>query len=561
MTSTVSTTTFPPAITKNFVAILSITAIWLIMAILINPVGNFPLNDDWAYAASVKEIINGHFVMPDWSAANIIYQLLWGAVFSKVLGFSYTVLRISTLVLGLLGVLYSYKILRQLGQSNTTSLIAALTLAVNPVYLASSYTFMTDVPFFALSTLALFHFLRAVQQDKWTDIALGTLFAISALLIRQVGFAIPLAFAISYLVGKKISKNVLLKGLTPLILCVLIQSGFKFWLDWSDQTPSMFGHQILLIKKTLSLPLLEVFTIYIKNSYAIFMNIALFTLPILLICMSNNPIKLSARKKIILVGLAVLLYSLLKFKFPLIGNVFNKNGIGPLLHHGSVGSHLPYGIKKMWKVIGFFAIFSGFFMLYIVKKNLSNMLTSVRNLNYMSVRIPILFASATAIYLIPMIASPGIFDRYLLLPILTAALFFLSCSDSSHIDHLHLKRTSIVALLLISICGLLSTAMMHDYLNWNRVRWQALSDLLDKNNIAPSRIDGGFEFNGAYLYSNEKAKPDNPKGWWVIDNEYLIAYNQDGPLTETEGYSVKAQYPTNVWLSFSPRNIFILHRE
>ena len=46
------------------------------------------------------------------------------------------------------------------------------------------------------------------------------------------------------------------------------------------------------------------------------------------------------------------------------------------------------------------------------------------------------------------------------------------------------------------------TAMLtHDYLAWNRVRWQALDQLVRAENIAPSRIDGGFEFNGQHHYA------------------------------------------------------------
>jgi len=113
--------------------------------------------------------------------------------------------------------------------------------------------------------------------------------------------------------------------------------------------------------------------------------------------------------------------------------------------------------------------------------------------------------------------------------------------------------------LLIGTIGMISIAMVHDYLSWNRARWEALSDLVVKQGITPNRIDGGFEFNGAYLYSKSNTKPD-AKGWWVVDNEYLIANNKE-ELIATEGYAVQAQYPTNSWLSFSPNNIFVLHKQ
>ena len=54
--------------------------------------------------------------------------------------------------------------------------------------------------------------------------------------------------------------------------------------------------------------------------------------------------------------------------------------------------------------------------------------------------------------------------------------------------------------------GILTIGATHDYLSWNRVRWQALHNLMQEPQISPNDIDGGFEFNGWYLYDYKYKK-------------------------------------------------------
>jgi hypothetical protein len=84
---------------------LLLALIWTFMVIVVNPVGNFPLNDDWAYGYSVQALVeNGQLRFSDWTASNLFGQVLWGALFCLPFGFSFTALRLSTAVLGFVGV-------------------------------------------------------------------------------------------------------------------------------------------------------------------------------------------------------------------------------------------------------------------------------------------------------------------------------------------------------------------------------------------------------------------------------------------------------------------------
>jgi hypothetical protein len=58
------------------------------MVILVNPIGDFPLNDDWAYGWTVKTLLEtGVFQLSDWTATNILPQALWELYFVSLLDF------------------------------------------------------------------------------------------------------------------------------------------------------------------------------------------------------------------------------------------------------------------------------------------------------------------------------------------------------------------------------------------------------------------------------------------------------------------------------------------
>lgn len=55
--------------------------VWIICVVLINPVGDFPLNDDWAYGLPAEVLVKEHvFKLTDWQAAALVTQLGWGAL-------------------------------------------------------------------------------------------------------------------------------------------------------------------------------------------------------------------------------------------------------------------------------------------------------------------------------------------------------------------------------------------------------------------------------------------------------------------------------------------------
>jgi hypothetical protein len=111
----------------DIINVLLIFGVWVAMVILVNPIGDFPLNDDWAYGRAVQSVVEkGDFQLSGWTATNLFSQVFWGALFCLPFGFSFTALRFSTLTLGLIGILSTYGLLRELNQNYKISLLGAL---------------------------------------------------------------------------------------------------------------------------------------------------------------------------------------------------------------------------------------------------------------------------------------------------------------------------------------------------------------------------------------------------------------------------------------------------
>jgi hypothetical protein len=193
-------------------------------AFLIYPFGNHPFHDDWTYAWSVENLLNsGDLRFLDWSIHYPVTQILWGTLFSLPFGFSFSALRVSTVVLAWLGAMAFYGTLRELGRTRTESLTATLVLIGNPVVFVLSFSFMTDVPFLSVANISFFFLVRAVLQKSSLQLWVGCVFAASAFLIRQIAIAIPLSLILYALLTPSYrSWKYILPPLTVSIVLALI---------------------------------------------------------------------------------------------------------------------------------------------------------------------------------------------------------------------------------------------------------------------------------------------------------------------------------------------------
>jgi len=86
--------------TLDLACLCIIVAGWLGLLLLIPPQHEYPIIDDWIYARSVQhQVETGAFQMPGQSQASLVGLTLWGTIWVRLFGFSFTTLTYSTLVL------------------------------------------------------------------------------------------------------------------------------------------------------------------------------------------------------------------------------------------------------------------------------------------------------------------------------------------------------------------------------------------------------------------------------------------------------------------------------
>ena len=90
--------------------VAALLLIWAVAVYIVDPVGEFMVNDDFAYTIALEKLSNEKTLGPTWLGPKgfgggpaLIAHLLWGKLFSKVFGNSFTILRISVLVVAVMG--------------------------------------------------------------------------------------------------------------------------------------------------------------------------------------------------------------------------------------------------------------------------------------------------------------------------------------------------------------------------------------------------------------------------------------------------------------------------
>jgi hypothetical protein len=166
-----------------------------------------------------------------------------------------------------------------------------------------------------------------------------------------------------------------------------------------------------------------------------------------------------------------------------------------------------------------------------------------------------LAAMALSYFLILLLISGTltVFERYFLVfvPVVVLLLVNRMRDDGASVR----PQAFIVPTVLILAYAGFSVAATRDYLEWNRMRWQASNTLMTDKKITPAEIDGGYEFNGLYLYDPGYVQKKGKSWWWVVGDQYVIA---SGPLT---GYSELKRYPFKRWLLQSEDQVLVLRKD
>jgi 4-amino-4-deoxy-L-arabinose transferase-like glycosyltransferase len=238
---------------REWPALLAIVAAFAAGWLLVRPHVNVPVIDDWVYAWSVEHLLKtGRLQVLEISAFYPIAQILWGALFARLAGFSFVVLRGSTVALAVFGCWSVYLTLRELDCRRSTALLGALALAFDPTFFALSFSFMTDVPFVSFSTMALYWYVRAIRRSESFSVWVGCLCAMAAFLTRPIGIVVPLAF-LPALLGSRDWRTMFRRSVMPLVITLGVMAALQVELpralgvlDWASIRQDYLGWWFLV---------------------------------------------------------------------------------------------------------------------------------------------------------------------------------------------------------------------------------------------------------------------------------------------------------------------------
>lgn len=542
--------------------------------LIVSPVAEFPLNDDWLYAQMAQDALGARaYVAHPFVAANATLHALWGAAVVGVFGFSYTALRVSTLLFTFLAVWFTCLAAKEAGATRRTAFLAGLVVFVNPIVVNLSYTFMTDIIFLATLAGATWGYVRAFRTGRARDLITGSSFSALALLIRQMGILHPAVFVIAFtMVFIRRKKWPSLLQVAAFSIPIVIGVFLYEWAQrtsggiytWPNAWAGVPGRIIVL----------QIF----RYAFASCIYFGLFLLPFTLAYALWLARHRNAWTWMRTYWAGMILMWLFMFgcgfllmprpaPMPLLTNIIRNLGVGPLTLHDTTHlypgwSHVHIGAVFWWTLtvvsmlsatVLIMELFARFVRPALGKPaNDGRKALYVRHAQYL-----FLIGVAAAHFLA--LNNPWltiIFDRYLLpsfapLAVLAAAL----------LTRINARHTITVAATACFLCLAFSLVALQDYFAWNRVRWEAVEILRTEYGAADEQIEGGYEFNGAFTSDTFMDVHDTTEflkfgnyGWWTLRPEYAISFLPRPGFEKIDDVSYYS------WLGMEERRIAILKR-
>jgi len=497
----------------------------VVVAIVVSrPYAEMGFIDDWSYVKTAFEYARtGHFVYNGWATAMLGWQILWGAWFVKLFGYSFTAARLSMLPVDLVSIWLFYSILGRFGITRRNAVFGALCLGLSPLFIPLGASYMTDVPGLFVILLCLYLCLRALdaRQDRaallWlaaaavTNVAGGT--------VRQIAWLGALVMVPSAAWMMRRRRGVLIAGA---ILWALSAVSIFICLQWWKRQPysvpehivqgpvsaAMVAHLLVELLKAVLCTCLLVFPILTAwlPRYKTLPRKARIAIPTLLAVLAGFAFALHVKR------------DLHAWTMPWLIHLLGSEGIFQS-NWEMIGSR-PVTIPVWLQAVISLAVIgtAATFVIAVYSRDERSFLTDkAGRISHIG---PLTgpFVAAYLCLLLPRALYVFLYDRYLLglLPFIIVVLAAL-------LQQSNLRPTGIanMALVLFGLYGVLAT---HDLFALNRARIAAVQEVRTSG-VSPKLIQAGFEFDGwteiqVAGHVNEK-RVETPADAYVQDLRYL----------------------------------------
>jgi hypothetical protein len=496
-----------------------IVCLFLVVELIVFPLGNYPLNDDWAYSKAINDyLLTGKIVYSKLIAIPFLSQFGIGILYSKIVGFSFLKLRLLSMLVSSFSIFFFYTLIQNFLSNKVFLFLACIFFVFNPLFLTISNTFLPDVYILLWGLISIYFIVKFIYTENKYYYLLFLIISVIGTTTRQSGILIPFVFGVCFIFKnkKRINYKTISVALFPLIINFSALYIFQNIAKSAHFLPMNYNLQLFSLKRAIlnaPLHLISTTTYYFFTSL---ICLSLFVFPIVL--SQFKKIKtLTLNSKINRLILVFLLFffvvKILVFKSftPFVGNIFQLHGIGPIIMTGynsdlmevhSISQKLIFGCLSFIGTISFYSFLILIFDFIKSEKN-----QNVKNIIF-------ILGLLIVLYLL-LISVNYANDRYLLF-----ILPFYILLNILFLDGLNNYKFK----WMILFCIFFSVVIVKDYFQINDAKWKAIHFVEDELNVTESKIDAGLEYNAfANEHKTLKFKSDKKRWWWIVDDQYIIS--------------------------------------
>lgn len=531
-------------------------AVQVALYAVVRPFGDFPINDDWAYAHSVLWLLEERRIrLSEWIGMNLLPQTLLGGLVSALFGFSFEVLRHLTQIVAASASVAAFFWFRTCRLEPAQGLVATLFVIAMPCWPVLANSYMTDLYGLLLALLAATLLVRALEQPTVARLGMATVLVCLGVLERQVVMVVPFAFLLAWFWTRpRWSGGAALVGIVPLAAALLAEASYLAYLTAGPGIPASqsYGHgRVFRFALEIARGDGVMRAWALSNVVSIGGYLGLFLVGWAAWWGIGGKSR-RLRGALVLAGIALSIVALLADWLPpyRANNVIDRAGIGPFtLYDGLPREIFSFDRSPgvLWSVAGIGAAFGVVALCGLAVATALHLARRGREAAPARVFNSVLIVA----YLLPFIVT-DFFDRYILF--LLPFVFALWANSWPAADSVAARWQRGAAIVWLVAVLAVSAVATRDYFSWTRARWNAIS-AAEQMGATPETLDGGFEYNGFRSFELEPRAPSAGKSWWwVRDDLYVVAFS---PLA---GYQLLETFKVDALLPRSPKKILLLKR-
>jgi len=465
----------------------------LLCELVIHPFTDMGICDDGPYALMAQHLATtGHIAYNGWANPMLGWQLYIGAYFIKLFGFSFTVVRSSTLFVSLVITFLLQRTFVRAGIIERNATLSTLALVASPLYLLLSVTYMTDIFGLFAMLVCLYGCLRALHSATSNATILWLCFAVATNALfgtaRQIAWLGILIMVPSTLWLLRTERRIVIAGSAATLAGTLFIFACLQWLKHQPYSiPEHIVPEALPVGSTL------------LTLWHVLFEIPLMLLPILGLFLLRIG---KSRPRVILILCALILGYLFVGMYP--SHLRGEFLMEPTAHdwitpwatfgfsqlHGNPSLFLPQWMQILLTIASL-----GSTLCLIVSFGQSGQMATAQ-LSSAPVswkQLGVLLAPFTLAYillLIPRSTTSFLSDRYILVLLVVAML----CVTRYYQDRVQIHLPLTTTIILTALLALYGVVFTHNLFGFYRAR-VALAEELRAAGVPATSLDGGWEYN------------------------------------------------------------------